>query len=301
MPINHGVYRKRLPDRKKGDRLTAEEAARFRYGIRNIFRALIDGPFFPDAGKVDAVHLEYHFRAVCERFVFGLQHLNMLMQTMASNFEMPVRPGVAALPLLAGYHADHILTYLNTIVDDVAQAIIRLTGVSHPKQRIESMGDLKHPAVIAVPAMAPIKALLGELNDPNSWWELAFKPHAGARQLLIHNRHLITFQGAKSPGEAYEALTILHSPFGKSNATNYFIHLRAIFTSLCDWLDRLEAALTAHMHTTHPTWLPPTGCSSLLLPVGGPQGPVVYEAAYFPLPTCDGSDAFPWTENAVYG
>jgi hypothetical protein len=303
MPVNHGIYRKRLPDRQKGDRLTPDEAARFRYGIRTVFQALISGPFLTsNDDKMRAVQLEFHFRKVCERFVFGLQHLNALMQTMARDFELPpFRPGVAALPLHAGYHADHILTYLNTIVDDIAQVIVLLTGVSHPKQRAESMGDLKHPAVIGLPALAPINSLLSELNNPGSWWDFAFKPHAGARQLLIHNQHLITFQGAKSPGADYEAQAILHSPLGKTNPIGILAHMRSIFGSLCDWLDRLEAALTTHMHAAHPTWSPPPQCPFLCLPVGGPQGPVVCQAAYFPLPTCDGSDPLPWTENAVFG
>jgi hypothetical protein len=136
MPVNHGIYRKRLPDRQKGDRLTADEAARFRYGIRTVFQALISGPFLTSTDKMRAVRLEFHFREVCQRFVFGLQHLNALMQTMARDFELsPFRPGAAALCLHAGYHADHILTYLNTIVDDIAQVIVLLTGVSHPKLR----------------------------------------------------------------------------------------------------------------------------------------------------------------------
>jgi hypothetical protein len=162
------------------------------------------------------------------------------------------------------------------------------------------MGDLKHPAIIGLPALAPINSLLTELNNTGSWWDLAFRPHAGARQLLIHNQHLITFQGARSPGADYEAQAILHSPLGKSNTVDFFAHTRSIFASLCDWLDRLEAALTTHMHATQPTWSPPTRCPFLCFPVGGPQDPVVYQAAYFPLPLCDGSDPLPWTENAVF-
>lgn len=303
MPVNHGIYRKRFPDRKKGERLAPDEAARFRYGIGTVFQALISGPFLTtSADKMRAVQLEFHFREVCGRFLFGLQHLNALMQVMASNFELsPFRPGVIALPLHAGYHADHILTYLNTVVDDIAQVIVLLTGVSHPKQRTESMGDLKHSAVIGLPALAPINPLLSELNNPGSWWDFAFKPHAGARQLLIHNQHVITFQGEKSPSTECEARAILHSPMGKSKPIDFFAHMRSIFGSLCDWLDRLEAALTKHMHAAQPAWSPPPQCPSLLLPVGGPQGPVVYHAAYFPWPTCDGSDPLPWTENAVFG
>jgi hypothetical protein len=303
MPVNHGIYRKRLPDRKKGDRLTPDEAARFRYGIRTVFQALISGRFLTDNGdKMRAAQLEFHFREVCERFVFGLQHLNTLMQTMSRKFELPAfHSGVATLPLHAGYHADHILTYLNTIIDDIAQVIVLLTGVSHPKQRTESMGDLKHPAVISLPALAPINTLLSELNNSGSWWDFAFKPHVGARQLLIHNQHLITFGGVKSPGSDYEAYAMLPAPLGKSSSFDFFAHMRSIFGSLCDWLDRLEVALTTHMQVTHPTWSPPPQCPLLWLPVGGPQRPVVYQATYFPLPTCDGSDPLPWTENAVFG
>jgi hypothetical protein len=304
MPANHGLYRKRRPDRKKGERLTAAKVAVFRYGIRNIFDAMIRGPFLSKyEDRMRATQLEYHFRKLCDRFVFGLQHLNMLMQAMAREFsKQQIRPGQMALNLQAGYHADHLLTYLSTLVDDIAGIIIFATGTGHlklRKKRIESMGNLKDDSIRTNPLLASVKPLLDHLLTANSWWDLAFKTEVGARQLLIHNRYLITFQGTCSPGQPYEAQAVLHSPFGKSNPTDFFHQLRAIFADLFDWLDRLEAALITQLRGAHAGWSPTPHCPFLLLPVGGPQGPVVYEQAYFPLPLCDGSDPLPWTENAV--
>ena len=88
----------------------------------------------------------------------------------------PPSPTNLAIVYEAQCQADHVLTYLNTMVDDVAQLIILGTGVASPKQRIESMGDLKHPAVAVLPALAPVNAILVELENAGSWWDLGFKP-----------------------------------------------------------------------------------------------------------------------------
>ena len=68
--------------------------------------------------------------------------------------------------LEAGCQADHVLTYLNTIVDDIAQIIIIATGVSRPKQRMESMGDLKHPVVLPLPGQAGTSPRQGNDDHP---------------------------------------------------------------------------------------------------------------------------------------
>src|SRR5262249_1290669 len=161
--------------------------------------------------------------------------------------------------------ADHVLTYLNSIVDDVAQAIVLVTGVTHPKQRTESMGDLKHPAVIGLPALAPVHTLLNELNNSGTWWELAFKPHHGARQLLIHNHCVVAFHGAQTPGQPTEAKANLISAYQKNAIDgDFFALLRGILSSLCGWLDRLEDALLMHLLTLNSSWRPMSECPFIL-------------------------------------
>jgi hypothetical protein len=242
--------------------------------------------------------LEQHFGEVCHRFVYSLQHLNSIMQRMAANFECepPLALDSQQICLEAGCQADHVLTYLNTIVDDIAQVIVLATGVTHPKQRTESMGDLKHPAVIGLPALAPVQVLLNELNHPGTWWDLAFKPHHGARQLLIHNHYVVTFHGAQSPGGTMEAKANLISTYQKHPIDGDFLRLlRDILASLCDWLDRLEDALVKHLQTLNSTWKPMPRCPSIHLGLGLPVSGVTYHPQYFPLPLCEGADPLPWT------
>jgi hypothetical protein len=218
------------------------------------------------------------------------------MQRMAANFERELLAlDSQQIYLEAGCQADHALTYLNTIVDDIAQVIILATGVSNRKPRTESMGDLKHPAVIGLPALAPVHALLNELNNPGTWWELAFKPHHGARQLLIHNQYVVTFHGAQSPGGPMEAKANLISAYQKHTIDgDFFSLLRDILTSLCDWLDRLEVALVSHLQSLNSAWKPMSRCPSVCLGLGLPLSGVNYHPLYFPLPLCDGADPLLW-------
>jgi hypothetical protein len=224
----------------------------------------------------------------------------MLMQEMARGYsEHTIRPGQMAIGFQAGYHADHILTYLSTIVDDIAGLIILVMGCGHLKRGknpIESMGDLKASDIRSKSHLAPVTSLLAELDGAGSWWERAFKTKAGARQLLIHNQHLVSFECEQSPGQPYETRALLISPFpATSMQSDYFRELREIFAGLFDWLDRLEAALIEHLRGTLVGWSPMRRSSSFNLPVGYPEGPTVYDSTYFPLPLCDGSDALPWT------
>jgi hypothetical protein len=262
-----------------------------------VFDALCAGPFLPmPDDRHRAANLRQHFTEVCRRFLYSLQHLNELMQQMADNFGAGL-PDSMRVQLEAGCQADHALTYLNTIVDDIAQAIVLATRVTRPnsKQRMESMGDLKHPDVIKLPALAPVRMLLDELNKPSTWWELAFKPRQGARQLLIHNQYVVTFQGAQAPGEPMKAEAYLMSADqNRPIAGDFFTLLRDILTSLCDWLDRLEGTLVTHLQTLNSSWKPSSQCPYILLGLGFPMSGVNYHPLYFPLPLCDGADPLPW-------
>ncbi|MFO0812134.1 MAG: hypothetical protein U0796_02885 [Gemmatales bacterium] len=297
MPKRHGIFQSIPTGLPKGTRLTIDQVPVFRYGIWQVFEALRAGPFLPMSDRGRPAKLEQHFGAVSHRFVYSLQHLNRLMQLMAANFECkPFALDSQQIYLEAGCQADHVLTYLNMIVDDIAQVIVLATGVTDPKQRTESMGDLKHPAVIGLSALAPVHDLLIEMNNPGTWWELAFKPHHGARQLLIHNHYVVTFNGAQSPGGPMEAKANLISAYQEPTIDHDFFRLlRDILTSLCEWLDRLEDALVRHLQTLNSTWKPLPQCPCIHLGLGLPMSGVSYHPLYFPLPLCDGADPLPWT------
>jgi hypothetical protein len=293
----HGIYKNIPAGLARGTRLTADQLPIFRYGIAQVFEAMRTGPFLTMSDRGKAANLQQHFGEVCRRFLYSLQHLNGLMQRMAVIYaDDRFALDALQIPLEAGCQADHVLTYLNTIVDDIAQVIVLATGVTHPKQRMESMGDLKHHAVIGLQALAPVAMLLKELNNAGTWWELAFKPRYGARQLLIHNHYVVTFQGSQTPGRPMEVLANLISAY-QTHAIDgdFFKLLRDILTSLCDWLDRLEDVLVGHLQTVNSSWKPMSQCPFILLPLGFPMSGVTYHPLYFPLPLCDGADPLPWT------
>jgi hypothetical protein len=300
MATRHGIYRNRAATITPGDQLAQREnIGVFRVGIWGIFTALRTAQSLvsSSADALKARQLETHFRHVLERFLFGLQNLNVLMQDLARNFNKnAIQPDQRAIELQAGYHADHILTYLNTIVDDIAEVIILITGTSHlrvGKNPIESMSNLKNPTIRQDPLLASVKPQLDHLCKSNSWWGLAFERLVGARQLLIHNRYLITFGGTSTPGQPFEAQAVLHCPAGKT-PIDFFAHLRAIFADLFDWLDQLEAALKTYLVNKVPSWSPTPQASLWQLPVGYPPGSFTYDPVYFPLPLCNGSDSLPW-------
>lgn len=299
MPQRHGLYQSVPIGLLPGTRITPEQLAGFRCGITCVFENLRIGPFLTNpADKSRVTGLKSHFDEITRRFVFSLQHLNDLMLQMVAEFERShVSMFLPKIIFEAGCQADHILTYLNSMLDDVAHCIMFSTGfVSPAKRPIDSMGGLKHKDIRSNPALYPVFSLLAELDDSNSWWEIGFKTGVGARQLLIHNQHVVTFQGSQSPGGPMEANAVLRAPFGQTPvAFDFFVVLRELFTKLCDWLDRLEAALTAHLPIVPPpAWWPKGFCPRILLPLGCPMTGVQFSEQYFPLPLCDGSDALPW-------
>jgi hypothetical protein len=297
MPTNHGLHCKLPPRDQRGKLITREELTKFRYGIHGIFDALKRGPFLrgkPEGMK--AAQLEFHFTEVCQRFVFSLQHLNGLLPQLLHAYtgQRPPPPSVSRLQFEAECEADHVLTYLNTLVDDIALVILLATG--HPISKdADSMGKLRRDSLRNEPALAPVKPLLLEMDQPNSWWGLAFVQQTGARQLIVHNQHLVKFQTSGSNEQGY-LWSLLQSPFSQTNTrcSDFLGLIRATLTSLFDWLDRLEAVLTAHLRTLDSSWSPPAFCHFIPLPVGYPVGTTTYDEAYFPVPLCDGSDPLPW-------
>jgi hypothetical protein len=144
MPTNHGAFRRSPDHAVRGKRLAAEEVGVFRYGISRLFDAMTRGSFLahPDHRKRSG-QLEYHFRELCQRFVFSLQHLSQVMQEMTRLYAEPVlAPALMATCFEAGTQADHVLSYLGNLVDDVAVGITLATGYfgPEPKKPIDSMG-----------------------------------------------------------------------------------------------------------------------------------------------------------------
>ncbi len=279
----------------------------FRYGIWQIFDALRTGPFLTNPDDLRPAQLEHHFRTLCQRFVFTLQQLNGLMQelVLCANPGRPLPPVSMALNFKAECLADHVLTYLNTMVDDVAIMVVRATGFipSNPSRAIDSMGKLRSPKYRSEPAFASIKPLLAETDTAGSWWELGFKTGKGGRQLMIHNQHLVGFQLSSPPNGPMEVRSVVMSPFAQNTfaCRDFFGLLRGILSGLFGWLDRLEHALVSHLQTKQVGWCPRPACPCFLLPVGYPEGTTRYDRDYFPIPLCDGSDELPWSVSLLSG
>lgn len=300
MPTNHGIHRK-LPSASR-QRLTTAEAMVFRYGILRIFDALKTGPFLADPDEQQrAAQLEHHFRTLCQRFVFTLQQLNGLMHelVLCASPGQPLPLVTMSLNFKAECLADHVLTYLNTIVDDVSIVAALATGFipSKPSRAIDSMGKLRRLESRDEPAFAPIKPMLAETDTPGSWWDLGFTTGTGARQLMIHNQHLVGFQLSSALNGSMEVRSVVMSPFAQHTFAcgDFFGLLRDILSGLFGWLDRLESALVSHLQAKGVGWLPGPTCPCFLLPVGYPAGTTWYDRDYFPIPLCDGSDELPWS------
>ena len=300
MPTNHGIYSKAPSVR--GARLSADEVMKFRYGIWRIFDALRGDTFLVNADeRRKAAQLEHHFRTVSQRFVFTLQELNGLMQALIGGYVPGEAPpiGVMAIHFKAECLADHVLTYLNTIVDDVAIVISLATGFTPAKaaDAIDSMGKLRRSEFRGEPELATVRSLLNDTDAAGSWWDLGFARGKGARQLLVHNHHLVGFQILSVPGMPVQASSHVMSPFAQPTFAilDFFGALRSILAGLFEWLDRLEAVLVPALQVKASGWSPSRGTPGFLLPVGYPSGTTTYEREYFPIPTCDGSDELPWS------
>ncbi len=205
MPTSHGIYRKRIADTNGRRHVGPEEVGVFRNGIRQVFEAITKTHVAGNPAKaMEAVRLEFHYRQITERFIFGLQQVNTLMQRMAALFNSGgISLEFHSIHLAAGCYADHILTYLNSMVDDIALAITHATGYSGSRSAlpIDSMGKLKNLITQGKsgppPALAPVGSLVTELVNAGSWWDLAFGHGKGIRQLIIHNHAFVQFQGRR--------------------------------------------------------------------------------------------------------
>lgn len=148
MLTNHGIHRK-LPA-TSGQQLSPSEIPVCRYGIRQIFAALSTGQFTPNYEEHrKAIQLEHHFQTVFGRSVFSIQDLNRLMHEHAESYSNNSQSDYNLRIMYQcqrGYQtaclADHVMSYLNTILDDVAMMTVQATGfVGSPP--IDSIGKLR--------------------------------------------------------------------------------------------------------------------------------------------------------------
>ncbi len=297
MPVRHGLHRK-LPT--PGTQVTVKTGACFKYGIRNVFHSLAYDNILKTPSEVTlARQIDRHFTTSCERFLFALQEMNTNLQLLVGEYEVHgdlrgSRPGF----LKAGCFADQALSCLGLIVDDLAILISICTGLvnEHP---IDSMGKLRSLACHA--SLAPVKSLMDDLGEPDSWWALGFRPKQGVRQLLIHNHHCVEFQVISVPNQSPWIDVSLLSPYSdleRVSFTDYAAILRNILTKLFNWLDRLEEVLKIHLKTTFDKEVALTH-PQIILPVGYEIGKTTYLESYFPIPRCEDADPLPWTIDVI--
>lgn len=181
------------------------------------------------------------------------------------------------------------MTYLNTLIDDVAVLIVRVTTVNLNLQR-NAMSEL----ISNFPQDGSrVAKLIKRAKDDDSWWNKGFKKKLGARQRLVHNQYFVEFQ--LSGGEASASLISPDETPGDDNPViaeeDFLDCVRSVLTSLFDWLDELEDALAEILQMPtpdgglHETYYP--------LPIGYPPGTTRYESRYFVVPLCDDSDPLP--------
>ena len=300
MAIRHGVFLDPRPIHEAAS--VRQDGIRFRYGILRVFDGLRRGSFLASSDdRRRAAELEHHFRSVCQRLLFSFQRLDALMQRLTSLYVPGQAPGLETMHVHfeADIVADHLMSYLNMVVDDVAIMITQATGYQPSKagRAVDSFGKLRRTELRSEAAFYPIKCLLDTTDAAGSWWNLGFAPGAGARQLVIHNQHLVDFQLSSAPGGPMEARAVILSPHAVEPfpCKDYFGLLRQILAGLFVWLDDVEHALIIHLQAADPLWQPMLFCPSFLLPVGYPLGTTRYSKEYFPVPTCDGSEELPWT------
>ena len=278
----------------------------FRYGILRVFEGLRTGSFLASGDdRRRAAELEQHFRSTCQRLVFSFQRLDALMQrlTVLYAHDEPPSLEVMSVHFEAETVADHLMSYLNMVVDDVAVMLTQAMAyvASKPERAVDSFGKLRRSKLRSEAAFQPIKRLLDATDAAGSWWGLGFATGSGARQLVIHNQHLVGFQLTSAPGGPMEATALISSPHAKEPfpCKDYFGLLRCVLGELFAWLDEAERVVVLHMKAVDRSWHPMLFCPGFGLPIGYPLGTTYYSREYFPVPVCDGSEALPWSVEVV--
>ncbi len=300
MPKNHGiVWLERDPYSTEPSTPAYRVAPRFRFGVSRLFNFSSNTHLSMSEAQRDyATRLEYHARTIASRLLFSLQRLSTLMPILCSHVDKPLPDQYINAQFEAECYADHVLTYLNMVLDDVASAVALHAGCGFDSStKIESMGDLKTKCTHLPAAQVSITQTLGKLDDQDSWWNLAFKPRQGGRQLIIHNHGTLHFQASRNADESdWKIRAHLHRINSGVPALDFFSLLAKVFANLCEWLDELEQQfLVSFPGWDDSAWYPPGLCPAFRLPVGLSREPVCLLPDYFVLPYCDDNiEPLPW-------
>jgi hypothetical protein len=269
----------------------------FLIGISDIFNAVAYTDLIPDAGvKKQAQALEYHFRRVPGRLAHSLDVFQRNVFELEASFNNSLGPLAdlyigQALDVKAGIAAESVMSYINMFVDDVGRLIPFVFDVGRVRP-IETFGELRN--LITEGHYPAVKPLFKELDVSNSWWKLALKRGIGARQRLVHYTDVIDFTGVKGDGEEeYRIQCTIWDPITGGQRIDFIKNLRSILEGLCDWLDRLEQVLGAHVtsraRTSGTIWHPSPVCPRALVPIELPLGTRDIPEDFMYLPLCNGS------------
>ncbi len=230
------------------------------FGICQVFDPWIDprllamqGYNFPPTTR--PLLIESHFRRVVQRLVRSLARL----QQRAREWDQFLEAGGLAgphpelafeIPEEGGIAADSVFHYLHLFIDDIARVIpFVLVDDGPDAKEPDGFTDLKR-MVLADDLLTPmhLRELFLELDGEDSWWVQGFKRGAGIRQRLTHYTDLVLFHGgAKSGGPKMTGDVSLASVGGPVHVKDFESTLEALFVKLCEWLDRLDQPLLAHL------------------------------------------------------
>ena len=270
-----------------------------RFGMLSLADELTTASLVPPAAVPRSKDIQRHLGRAVHRFLYSMQQFNGTMQKVVEEHK---RDGMGweSMPHLIGgeCQADSLLNYLGIVVDDVA--VVIALAMQFQGSRDDSMGGLKHAWLQdhAV-QLTPVGSLLAELEQPGSWWHELFKPKAGMRQLVVHNQHLVEFQVSTLPDQEPTVEGFLQSPYGATGIKwqDFMAVIRRALLGLCEWLDRLEQTLRAHLVAGgdgRQLW-------GFTFPIGYAMGTTLLDPRYFLLPLCDGSDPLPWSIDVYQG
>ena len=199
--------------------------------------------------------IEYHFRRVVIRLVRSLgclhQHAREYDRFLEAGGLAGPHPEMAFdIPEEAGIAADSVFHYLTLFIDDLARIIpYVLTEEGGEPNEPDGFTQLKNHWINEQrPASQPVKDLFEMLDQPDSWWSLGFKRRVGMRQRLTHYTDLVYFSSSTKAGDTMMTSDIsLISIGGTASVANFENVLQNLLTNLCEWLDKLDQRLLAHL------------------------------------------------------
>ena len=232
----------------------------WRLGIWQIFDPWVDPHLQALQGhtspaKTQPLTIEFHFRHVVHRLVRSLGRLHKRVQEWNSFLETGGLAGphpelAFEIPEEGGIAADSVFHYLNLFIDDLARIVpfVLTEEGSKPKEPDGFSGLKKMLVKGEFSASRTLSELFTELDCETSWWSLGFKWGLGMRQLLTHYTTLVYFHGSTKAGDTKMSgdvsLTTVGGPICVVDFENA---LKKLLRDFCEWLDRLDQELLAHL------------------------------------------------------